>query len=272
MQTTHSRYRFWLMLVVIVALAAACSAQKPALPLPQGPQSLDAPAMPGIAKGMAQLLILPSPDGVQVIVDGEVRGASPLTLTLPAGEHRIALSAAGFTPFSETVTLEAGREATYAPDLEDIEPPVVKIDIDTFQVPWQGEAHVRAVASDNAGVLDIELALEDQTLAAAEGSELSLDLVPAEIPGIQPGRTYTLTAIATDAAGNNGDRIAAAHHRRQAGDHGNGDGDHQPGQAEPNARATCRRDGISEPTAILSAMPPLPAPLCLRRRPRDRFP
>ena len=76
--------------------------------------------------------------------------------------------------------------------------------IDTFQVPWQGEAHVRAVATDNAGVLDIELALEDQTLAAAEGSELSLDLVPAEIPGIQPGRTYTLTAIATDAAGNTG--------------------------------------------------------------------
>ena len=102
------------------------------------------------------------------------------------------------------MTLEAGREATYAPDLEDIEPPVVKIDIDTFQVPWQGQAHVRAVATDNAGVLDIELALEDQTLAAAEGSELSLDLLPAEIPGIQPGRTYTLTAIATDAAGNTG--------------------------------------------------------------------
>ena len=153
---------------------------------------------------MAQLLILPSPDGVQVIVDGEVRGASPLTLTLPAGAHRIALSAAGFTPFSETVTLEAGREATYAPDLEDIEPPVVKIDIDTFQVPWQGQAHVRAVASDNAGVLDIEFALEDQTLAAAEGNELTLDLVPAEMPGIQPGRAYTLTAIATDAAGNTG--------------------------------------------------------------------
>ncbi len=121
MQTTHSRYRFWLILVVMVALAAACSAQKPALPLPQAPQSLGAPAMPGIAKGMAQLLILPSPDGVQVIVDGEVRGTSPLTLTLPAGEHRIALSAAGFTPYSETLTLEAGREATYAPDLDDVE-------------------------------------------------------------------------------------------------------------------------------------------------------
>jgi len=204
MRTTHSPYRFWLVLVIMLALTAACSAQKPALPLPQAPQSVGAPAASGIAKGMAQLLILPSPDGAQVIVDGEVLGASPLTLTLPAGEHRIALSAAGYTPFSETVTLEAGREATYAPDLEDNESPVVKIQMDAFQVPWHGQAHVRAVATDNAGVLDIELALEDQTLAAAEGSELGFDLVPAEIPGIQPGRTYTLTAIATDAAGNTG--------------------------------------------------------------------
>ena len=153
MRTTHSPHRFWLMLFVIVlALAAACSAQKPALPLPQMPQLVGVPAAPGIAKGMAQLLILPSPDGVQVIVVGEVRGASPLTLTLPAGEHRIGLlSATGFTPFSETVTLEAGREATYAPDLDDVESPVVKIAIDVFQVPWQGLAHVRAVATDNAG-------------------------------------------------------------------------------------------------------------------------
>ena len=46
MRTTHSRYRFWLMLVIILALAAACSAQKPAVPLPQAPQSVDAPAVP----------------------------------------------------------------------------------------------------------------------------------------------------------------------------------------------------------------------------------
>jgi hypothetical protein len=204
MRTTDSHNRLWPMLVIVLTLASACSAQKPALPLPPAPQSSAAPAVQAIAQGMAQLLIIPSPDGVQVMVDGEVRGASPLTLTLPAGEHRIALSAAGFTPFSETVTLEAGREATYAPDLEDVEPPAVKIAMDAFQVPWQGQTHVRAVATDNAGVLDIELALEDQTLAATEGSELSLDLAPAEIPGIQPGRTYTLTALATDAAGNIG--------------------------------------------------------------------
>jgi hypothetical protein len=239
--------------VIMVALAAACSAQKPAVPLPQAPQSIDAPAMPSIAKGMAQLLIIPSPDGVQIIVDGEVRGASPLTLTLPAGAHRIALSAAGFTPFSETVTLEAGREATYAPDLDDIEPPVVKIDIDTFQVPWQGAAHVRAVASDNAGVLDIELALENQTLAAADGNELALDLVPAEMPGIQPGRAYTLTAIATDAAGNMG--VASLPLLIGARPALTATTTTSPPPAE-RAVATAS----SSPTATPSAVPPLPRP------------
>jgi len=87
-----------------------------------------------------------------------VRGASPLTLTLPAGAHRIALAARLHALLGDD---HPGCRARghYAPDLEDVEPPVVTIAIDTFQVAWQGQAHVRAVASDNAGVLDIELAL-----------------------------------------------------------------------------------------------------------------
>jgi hypothetical protein len=209
MQTTRFSVGKWLILVPVLVLAAACSAQRPDPSSPQAPQPAGAPAVLGIGRGTAQLIVVPSPDGVQVMVDGEVRGASPLTLTLPAGEHRIALSAAGFAPFSETIALEGGREATYAPELEDIEPPVARIAVDVFQAPWEGQTRLRAFANDNTGVLDIELALDDQTLAAQtlaaiEGGELSLDFTPAELPGIQPGRTYTLTVIATDAAGNQG--------------------------------------------------------------------
>ena len=130
---------------------------------------------------------------------------------------------------------------------------------------------MRATASDNAGVLDIELALEDQTLAAAEGSELSLDLVPAEMPGIQPGRTYTLTAIATDAAGNTGiawlplpigaKQVVTATATRQLRPRRAQRPHNAPSRPPPRvpqrSRQPCRR---------------CPAPLRPRRRPRDRFP
>lgn len=209
-------------LFIALMLIAACSAPSPAVRPPGDPTpGLRAPTAPAITPplvgkappsagmappsvGRAQLLVLPSPDGAQVSVDGAVRGTTPLTLTLEAGTHLIALSAGGYAPFSETITLEAGREAMFAPDLEDVEPPSVKLMADVANVPWAGQAHVRATAADNAGVVDVELALDDQTLVAVEGDALAYDFAPAAVPGIQPGRSYTLIATATDAAGNIG--------------------------------------------------------------------
>lgn len=188
------------------ALLAACTLPGSATPAPARSATAALPA-PRATSGGVQLLVAPSPDGAQVIVDGFPHGASPITLTLPPGDHLIALSAAGYAPFSETITLEAGGEATYAPDLEDIEPPVVRLTPGPLMAPWQGQTPIRVAASDNAGVVDLELALDEQTLVATEGEEIAFEFAPATLPGLAPGRVYTLTATALDAAGNAGQAI-----------------------------------------------------------------
>jgi hypothetical protein len=69
------------------------------------------------------LTVLAEPAGAEVVVDGQARGRSPLTLTLPAGDHLIALTAAGYEPFSETLTLFPGQEGIYTPALRPAAPP-----------------------------------------------------------------------------------------------------------------------------------------------------
>src|SRR5450759_255646 len=53
--------------------------------------------------GAAELAVLADPAGAAVSIDGTPRGASPLTLTLPAGVHQVGLSAPGYAPLSEAV-------------------------------------------------------------------------------------------------------------------------------------------------------------------------
>ncbi len=188
-------------------LAALCLVMLAACTFPSAlPVAPDRPLSPTTAPaaGFTRLIVAPNPDGAQVTVDGVVRGSSPLTLTLAAGEHVIELRATGYAPFSETIVLEAGPEATYAPDLEDIEPPTVTLESEQSEVAWSGRTQVRAAARDNAGVVDLALALAERILMVTEGEEIVFDLVPATLTDVWPGQTYTLTATATDAAGNIG--------------------------------------------------------------------
>lgn len=245
--------RIWLGALLIATLIAACAP-------PGGAPSAPAPATrpglqtPGAPAKLTQLIVAPSPDGAQVTVDGVLRGNSPLTLTLPLGEHWIALSAAGYAPFSETITLEAGGEATYAADLEDIEPPVVRLPGGLLQTPWQGQARVRASASDNAGVVDLELALDGQALVATEGEEIIFDFAPATLPGLAPGRAYTLTATAIDAAGNVGQASLTA----LIGPKQTATAAATPVQTPPHATPT--RGSTAVPSPSPTAPRPSPAP------------
>ncbi|MGC8779529.1 MAG: DUF5107 domain-containing protein [Anaerolineae bacterium] len=188
---------------VILMLAAACTWPGRGSPAPT--PALSAPAAgPVAAAGSTRLVIAPEPPADQVIVDGVVAGRSPLTLTLSAGEHRIELRADGYAPLSETIALAGGAEATYAPELEDVAPPVVHLSSERTQVAWDGQMQVRVTADDNAGVTELALLLDEQILAAGEGEEIVFSLAPATLPGLMPGRSYTLTAVAADAAGNEG--------------------------------------------------------------------
>lgn len=163
------------------------------------------PATPaaGSAAGQAsQLVVDPDPDGASVTLDGKPAGASPITLTLPAGVYQLGLSAPGFAPLTQAVTLTAGQEGIYSPVLADVAPPTVTISAEAASVPWSGTARVRAKAGDNRGVSDLKLDLNGQMLGEIAGDEIALEFTPAEIAGLKPDGTYTLTARAADEAGN----------------------------------------------------------------------
>ncbi len=80
---------------------------------------------------------------------------------------------------------------------------------DPPEVPWLDSATVAVTAQDDVGVIDLEVLLGDQVLASGSDGELSFDLIPGALDGVAPGGTYTLTARATDAAGNVGQTTLA---------------------------------------------------------------
>jgi hypothetical protein len=88
-------------------------------------------------------------------------------------------------------------------------PPVVRLSADQTALPWVESTTITVTAQDNVGVVDQAVLLGDQVLAAASEGDLSFDLIPAELDGVTPGGTYTLTARAADAAGNVGQAALA---------------------------------------------------------------
>ena len=66
-------------------------------------------AVPDVTSGT--LTIATEPTGAQVIVDGEPRGLTPVTSTLPPGPHRVELVGEG-EPRSIPVTITAGMQVS----------------------------------------------------------------------------------------------------------------------------------------------------------------
>ena len=64
-----------------------------------------------------QLVVVSQPAGGDVIVDGERRGVTPLTLSLAPGPHALQLNRADISR-SISVTIKAGAETTHYVDLE----------------------------------------------------------------------------------------------------------------------------------------------------------
>ena len=99
--------------------------------------------------------------------------------------------------------------ASPAPAFADTTPPVVTLSADQTEMPWIESTTITVTVQDAMGVVDQELLLGDQVLAIASTGDLSFDLIPAELDGVAPGGTYTLTAHAADAAGNVGQAALA---------------------------------------------------------------
>jgi hypothetical protein len=67
---------------------------------------------PAAAAEVGSLSVATDPAGARVLVDGEDRGESPLTLrNIPAGQHRVVVRAGGNT-YTRNVLVEAGATAT----------------------------------------------------------------------------------------------------------------------------------------------------------------
>ena len=66
---------------------------------------------------VGQLAVVSQPAGAEVIVDGQLRGVTPLTLALPSGAHALQLNREGAAK-SIAVTIKPGAEVMHYVDLE----------------------------------------------------------------------------------------------------------------------------------------------------------
>ena len=85
-------------------------------------------------------------------------------MELAPGAHEVTARVPGYAEQSDTITLEAGQEAIYSPDLADVAPPFVQLVADRTEVGWAESVTLKASASDNAGPARLELLLGDETL------------------------------------------------------------------------------------------------------------
>ena len=103
-----------------------------------------------------------------------------------------------------TLTAAPTPSPVVKPPAVDATPPTVSLATDLLEVPWQGQTTVHVTAEDDQGVVGLAALLDNQVLATAEDGDLSFDLIPGVLDGVKPGSAYTITARATDAAGNVG--------------------------------------------------------------------
>jgi hypothetical protein len=68
-----------------------------------------------VEQGMISLSTEPS--GAKVILDGEVKGITPMTLTLPSGTYEVMLTKLGHHSWEATLQVVAGETLSLSPEL-----------------------------------------------------------------------------------------------------------------------------------------------------------
>jgi type IV secretory pathway protease TraF len=77
---------------------------------------------PGPVEGEGELVVSSRPVGARVIVDGSDRGATPLTVTLPAGPHVIEVRAASGEPRVIPLVIRANVQTAQYVELQEATP------------------------------------------------------------------------------------------------------------------------------------------------------
>jgi formylglycine-generating enzyme required for sulfatase activity len=70
---------------------------------------------PELVPNWAEVSVTSEPAGAQVLVDGEARGATPLSTEVLAGNHPVELRLEGFKPWTTDVQVKAGEPLTLGP-------------------------------------------------------------------------------------------------------------------------------------------------------------
>lgn len=140
--------------------------------------------------------------GLMVLAVGLLAGCAPSAAS-PAVTPTVPPSAPPRTVPADTAAApSASPSSTARPSTGDVTAPGVSLSADQAEVPWLEQTTVRAAATDDVGVVRLAVLLGDQVLAVADESQLTFDLIPGALDRVEPATTYTLTARAADAAGN----------------------------------------------------------------------
>jgi hypothetical protein len=137
------------------------------------------------------LVITTNPSGAQVLVDGRSRGVTPLTLTLPAGSHRLELRSGGGSR-AIPINITAGTQATQYIELPQApsgfgqlqvrtEPPGAKVSVDGAAKGTSPTTVAQLTPGEHTVVLESELGSIKQTVTIEAGSTAQL-LVPMTAP------------------------------------------------------------------------------------------
>ena len=148
-------------------------------------------ATPPVAARTGTLVITSNPSGAETVVDGELRGATPLTLTLAAGSHVVELRNGG-APRSIPVTIAAGAQATQYIELPKSGPTFGQLQVRTdppgAEVVVDGVPHGRAPAlvgeltpGEHLVVMTSEFGSVKQNVTVEPGATASL-VVPMAAP------------------------------------------------------------------------------------------
>jgi len=67
------------------------------------------------SKGTGTVRITSQPSGLDVRIDEEIAGKTPLSVSVQEGQHKIEVQKEGYSPWTRDVQVKAGAEITLSP-------------------------------------------------------------------------------------------------------------------------------------------------------------
>ena len=144
-----------LLAAVIVVIVAGCTpASTPVQP------TATAALIAGDEPALLHVLVRPA--DATVLVDGEPRGLTPLTLSLAPGQHLVRVEKNGYQALEKKVVLAPGGQASVDGSLVDVTSPSLSIQLLPRQPRVGQQMLIYLTAFDNVAVTRLELWIDDQ--------------------------------------------------------------------------------------------------------------